>query len=149
VRNPVGGAQFRRDLKLAQKRGKDMAKLREVILLLIEGSPSMKSTASTCTSSAPERIRIYSKRTYSSVSTIMATQPSCTQSTPETYAPDNCAAVSSFNSGCPASSRRTFCVKMSQQRFRKCGLRPEPEMWGVRITFGKRHKGCSGGNGYW
>ena len=33
------GAQFRRDVKLAQKRGKDMAKLREVILLLIEGSP--------------------------------------------------------------------------------------------------------------
>jgi len=26
-------------VKLAQKRGKDMAKLREVILLLIEGSP--------------------------------------------------------------------------------------------------------------
>ena len=39
MRNPVTGAQFRRDVKLAQKRGKDMAKLREVILLLIEGSP--------------------------------------------------------------------------------------------------------------
>ena len=39
MRNPVSGAQFRRDVKLAQKRGKDMAKLREVILLLIEGSP--------------------------------------------------------------------------------------------------------------
>jgi mRNA interferase YafQ len=32
-------AQFRRDVKLAQKRGKDMAKLRELILLLIEGGP--------------------------------------------------------------------------------------------------------------
>ena len=39
MRNPVSGAQFRRDVKLAQKRGKDMAKLREAILLLIEGSP--------------------------------------------------------------------------------------------------------------
>jgi mRNA interferase YafQ len=39
VRNPVEGTQFRRDVKLAKKRGKDVAKLREVILLLIEGSP--------------------------------------------------------------------------------------------------------------
>jgi mRNA interferase YafQ len=39
VRNPVSGAQFRRDVKLAQKRGKDVAKLREVILLLIDGIP--------------------------------------------------------------------------------------------------------------
>jgi mRNA interferase YafQ len=39
VRNPVSGAQFRRDVKLAQKRGKEIAKLREVILLLIEESP--------------------------------------------------------------------------------------------------------------
>jgi mRNA interferase YafQ len=39
VRNPVRGARFRRDVKLAKKRGKDTAKLREVILLLIEGSP--------------------------------------------------------------------------------------------------------------
>ena len=39
MRNPVSGAQFRRDVKLAQKRGKAMEKLRDVILLLIEGSP--------------------------------------------------------------------------------------------------------------
>jgi mRNA interferase YafQ len=39
VRNPVSGAQFRRDVKIAQKRGKDMAKLREAILLPIEGGP--------------------------------------------------------------------------------------------------------------
>jgi mRNA interferase YafQ len=39
VRNPERGAQFRRDVKLAQKRGKDIAKLREVILLLIDGVP--------------------------------------------------------------------------------------------------------------
>jgi mRNA interferase YafQ len=39
VRKPVSGAQFRRDVKLARKRGKDMAKLREVILLLLEGNP--------------------------------------------------------------------------------------------------------------
>jgi mRNA interferase YafQ len=36
MRNPVSGAQFRRDVKLARKRGKDMNKLRELILLLIE-----------------------------------------------------------------------------------------------------------------
>ena len=35
MRNPIIGTQFRRDVKLAQKRGKDMAKLRDVILLLI------------------------------------------------------------------------------------------------------------------
>ncbi|HWC00477.1 MAG TPA: type II toxin-antitoxin system YafQ family toxin [Bryobacteraceae bacterium] len=39
MRSPIRGAQFRRDVKLAQKRGKDMAKLREAILLLIEGNP--------------------------------------------------------------------------------------------------------------
>ena len=39
MRTPVSGAHFRRDVKLAKKRGKDMAKLREVILLLIEGVP--------------------------------------------------------------------------------------------------------------
>ena len=37
MRNPVEDAQFRRDVKLAQKRGKDMAKLREMILLLNRG----------------------------------------------------------------------------------------------------------------
>jgi mRNA interferase YafQ len=37
MRNAVVGAQFRRDVKLAKKRGKDMAKLREAILILIEG----------------------------------------------------------------------------------------------------------------
>jgi len=39
LRTPISGAPFRRDVKLAQKRGKDMAKLREMILLLIEGKP--------------------------------------------------------------------------------------------------------------
>ena len=39
MRTPISGAQFRRDVKLAQKRGKDMAKLREIILLLVEGKP--------------------------------------------------------------------------------------------------------------
>lgn len=37
MRTPITGAQFRRDVKLARRRGKDMSKLREVILLLIEG----------------------------------------------------------------------------------------------------------------
>ena len=39
MRNPIRGTQFQRDVKLAQKRGKDMAKLRAIILLLMEGSP--------------------------------------------------------------------------------------------------------------
>lgn len=39
MRKPISGAQFRRDVKLAAKRGKDMSKLREVILLLLEGGP--------------------------------------------------------------------------------------------------------------
>jgi mRNA interferase YafQ len=39
VRNAIGVAQFRRDVKLAQKRGNDMSKLREAILLLAAGSP--------------------------------------------------------------------------------------------------------------
>jgi mRNA interferase YafQ len=39
VRNIVRGSQFKRDVKLAVKRGKDMAKLRELLLLLIEGNP--------------------------------------------------------------------------------------------------------------
>lgn len=39
MRNPITGAQFRRDVKLARKRGKDMPKLRELILLLVEGNP--------------------------------------------------------------------------------------------------------------
>ena len=39
MRTPITGAQFRRDVKLAQRRGKDMSKLREIILLLIEGIP--------------------------------------------------------------------------------------------------------------
>jgi mRNA interferase YafQ len=39
LRSPIIGGQFRRDVKLAEKRGKDMAKLREIILLLVEGTP--------------------------------------------------------------------------------------------------------------
>jgi mRNA interferase YafQ len=39
VRNLIRGVQFRRDVKLAQRRGKDLSKLRELILLLAEGQP--------------------------------------------------------------------------------------------------------------
>ena len=39
MRNPISASQFRRDVKIAQKRGKDMEKLREAILLLVEGKP--------------------------------------------------------------------------------------------------------------
>jgi mRNA-degrading endonuclease YafQ of YafQ-DinJ toxin-antitoxin module len=38
MRNVVAGAQFRRDAKLAKRRPKDMAKLREAIALLAEGT---------------------------------------------------------------------------------------------------------------
>jgi mRNA interferase YafQ len=38
VRNPILGARFRRDVKLAQRRGKDMSKLRQLILLLVDDS---------------------------------------------------------------------------------------------------------------
>jgi len=37
LREIIEGTQFRRDVKLAAKRGKDTAKLREIILLLAEG----------------------------------------------------------------------------------------------------------------
>jgi mRNA interferase YafQ len=38
VREIVRSTQFKRDVKLAEKRGKDMAKLRDLILLLAEGT---------------------------------------------------------------------------------------------------------------
>jgi len=39
VRNAIRGAQFRRDVKLAERRGKNMSKLHELIQLLMEGNP--------------------------------------------------------------------------------------------------------------
>jgi mRNA interferase YafQ len=39
LKNLIRGAQFRRDVKLAERRGKNMSKLRELILLLMEGNP--------------------------------------------------------------------------------------------------------------
>ena len=39
MRVPSYTGQFKRDVKLVQKRGKDMGKLREVIKLLIAGKP--------------------------------------------------------------------------------------------------------------
>jgi mRNA interferase YafQ len=39
VREVIRGTQFKRDVKLAEKRGKNMAKLRELIVLLVEASP--------------------------------------------------------------------------------------------------------------
>ena len=39
MRNLFRGAQFRRDVKLAERRGKDLSELRELILLLAEGQP--------------------------------------------------------------------------------------------------------------
>ena len=41
-RTPKRSGQFKRDVKLAQKRGKDMDKLRTLLLLLIEGKPLPK-----------------------------------------------------------------------------------------------------------
>jgi mRNA interferase YafQ len=39
VREVIRSTQFKRDVRLAEKRGKDMAKLRELILLLVEENP--------------------------------------------------------------------------------------------------------------
>ena len=39
MRNVISVAQFRRDVKLAGKRGNNIGKLREAILLLAAGSP--------------------------------------------------------------------------------------------------------------
>lgn len=39
MREIVRVTQFKRDVKLAERRGKDMAKLRELIVLLAEGGP--------------------------------------------------------------------------------------------------------------
>jgi mRNA interferase YafQ len=39
MRQPVYSGQFKRDVKLAQKRGKDMDKLKTLLLLLIEDKP--------------------------------------------------------------------------------------------------------------
>ncbi len=39
MREIVRSVQFKRDVKLVQKRGKDMTKLRELILLLSEEAP--------------------------------------------------------------------------------------------------------------
>jgi mRNA interferase YafQ len=39
MRGIIRSMQFKRDVKLAKKRGKDMAKLRELILLLEEEQP--------------------------------------------------------------------------------------------------------------
>lgn len=43
MREIVRSTQFNRDVKLAKKRGKDMAKLRDLILLLAEGKPLSSS----------------------------------------------------------------------------------------------------------
>lgn len=39
MRNAVRSSQFRKDVKLASRRGKDLAKLREVIQLLLQEIP--------------------------------------------------------------------------------------------------------------
>ena len=39
MRNLISGVRFRRDVKLARRRGEDLSKLRELILLLAEGGP--------------------------------------------------------------------------------------------------------------
>jgi mRNA interferase YafQ len=39
LRTAIRGTQFKKDVRLVQKRGKDVAKLRELILLLLEGRP--------------------------------------------------------------------------------------------------------------
>ena len=59
----------------------------------------------------------------------------------KSYAPANCAGVSSLSSGRPLANRSTFREKISHNRCLNFGLRLEPEMCGVKMTFGNRHKG--------
>lgn len=46
MRRPSYSSQFKRDVKLAQKRGKDMPKLRRVIELLLAGTAPISSVGS-------------------------------------------------------------------------------------------------------
>jgi mRNA interferase YafQ len=39
MRRPACSGQFKRDVNLAKRRGKDMAKLKAVLTLLIDGTP--------------------------------------------------------------------------------------------------------------
>ncbi|KTC84380.1 MULTISPECIES: type II toxin-antitoxin system mRNA interferase toxin, RelE/StbE family [Legionella] len=39
MRNPIQGTQFKRDVKLSIKRGKDLSKLKTLMTLLIEDRP--------------------------------------------------------------------------------------------------------------
>lgn len=39
MRNLIQGVQFKRDIKLCKKRGKDMSKLRNLVSMLIEATP--------------------------------------------------------------------------------------------------------------
>lgn len=39
MRNSISGGQFKRDVQQAERRGKDMGKLRVLVLLLIENKP--------------------------------------------------------------------------------------------------------------
>lgn len=39
MRTPAYSGQFKRDVRAAEKRGKDLSKLRALILVLIEGEP--------------------------------------------------------------------------------------------------------------
>jgi mRNA interferase YafQ len=43
MRYPVRSGQFKRDVKKAEKRGKQMHKLRSLLLLLIQGQPLPKA----------------------------------------------------------------------------------------------------------
>src|SRR5580765_3013236 len=57
--------------------------------------------------------------------------------------------VSSFNKGLPLAKCSTLSENISDNRCLKLGLRLEPEICGVNMTFGNLHSGCSGGIGYW
>ncbi len=64
------------------------------------------------------------------------------------FQPASSVGVSSFNSGRPVRSRSTFSTRISQMRRRKWVLPLDPEMCGVRITFGSPQRGWSAFNGY-
>jgi mRNA interferase YafQ len=58
VRTPVHTGQFRRDTRRAQKRGKDMTKLRDVLSLLIAAEPLPPRRASQGSGEAVEKLEL-------------------------------------------------------------------------------------------
>jgi hypothetical protein len=82
VRNLIRGAQFKPDVKLAERRGKDLTKLRELILLLVESGPCRRAIRTTLSAGIGNIIGIATwNRIGSCFTTLMGT--TCTWSARE------------------------------------------------------------------